>query len=211
MEPEYATPFTLYHPTRVMVVGASGTGKTEWVKKLILDRHKLFSPVPDKIFYTYKYWLPFFNEFSHIVTFMDTVPDETVLSPHRNNLCILDDILINKRAMQQAVELYTTGRHLQTSVILLTQNLYQNDASFRTCSLNSEIFVLLKSPRSTHQIMHLARDIFGKDKQAKFFNAYKRLTETAFSYIIIDLQPQQTLPLRSLIFSTDPYELVIII
>ena len=52
-------------------------------------------------------------------------------------LVVYDDILMNKKLLSEAADIFCRGRHMKISVIVLSQNLFFSCKYFRAISLNS--------------------------------------------------------------------------
>lgn len=84
-------------------------------------------------------------------------------------------------------DIYTKySHHLNYSVIMLCQNLFQKGRYFRTISLNTQYLFILKSVRDTSIISTLGRQM-GNSKFLK--SAYDQATSLPFGYLFIDLKP----------------------
>jgi len=197
MKPEK---FQFEKGSRVVVAGPSSCGKTEFVKKVIDFRKSVFSePPPDHVVYVYKFAQKFFESYD-FVEFTTEIPQ--TLDPEQHTLLIIDDVALDKEALQEASSLFCRGRHLGLSILFITQNLFLPSPHYRTLSLNASQFILFKNVRAVHQVESLGRQIFGS-KQKLFLDAYKDATQEAYSYLLIDLQPMQKYRLRTRIFPNE--------
>ena len=193
--------------TRCVLSAPSGGGKTIFMKRVIDNCGNLFVEPPKRIIYTYKYPQPWFDNYK-FVEFTKEVPSDLDGSCH--SLVILDDLVCDQHALQEAVSLFVRGsHHLNCSVFFLTQNLFACSPHFRTISLNATHFVLFKTIRGFHQIELLGRQIFGSGNK-EFIKTYKDATREPYSYLLLDLTPEQEYRLRTNIFPSDE-EIVYII
>ena len=184
--------------TRCVLSAPSGGGKTVFTRKVIDNCQTLFTHPPRRIIYTYKYPQVWFECYSDRVQFSKEVPSDLDGSYH--SLVILDDLMCERQALEEAVSLFVRGsHHLNCSIFFLTQNLFASSPHFRTISLNATHFVLFKTIRGYHQIEHFGRQIFGPSTK-EFMSAYKDATREAFNYLVVDLTPEQDYRLRSKIF-----------
>ena len=89
----------------------------------------------------------------------------------------------------QLVEnLFTNGRHLNLSVVFVSQNLFYAGKKCRTISLNSTYTVVFKNPRDQSQIRHLACQMF--PSEPKFLQAaYEEETKDPYRYLFLDFHP----------------------
>ena len=82
----------------------------------------------------------------------------------------------------------TNGRHLNLSVVFVSQNLFYNGNKCRTISLNSTYIVVFKNPRDQSQIRHLACQMF--PSKPKFLQvAYEDATKDPYQYLFLDFHP----------------------
>jgi hypothetical protein len=101
------------------------------------------------------------------------------------------------------LDMFTKGsHHNNTSIVILTQNIFNKGKHTRTMSLNAHYIILFKNPRDATQISFLARQMYPKN--SKFLEeAYLDVTKEPFGYLFIDLK--QTTPnnyrIQSNIFS----------
>ena len=89
----------------------------------------------------------------------------------------------------QLVEnLFTDGRHLNLSVVFVSQNLFYTGMKCRTISLNSTYIVVFKKPRDQSQICHLACQMF--PSKPKFLQAAsEEETKHPNRYLFLDFRP----------------------
>ena len=84
--------------------------------------------------------------------------------------------------------LFTNGRHLNLSIVFVSQNLFYNGKKCRTISLNSTYIVVFKNPRDQSQIRHLACQMF--PSKPKFPQvAYEEETKDPYRYLFLDFHP----------------------
>jgi hypothetical protein len=134
------------------------------------------------------------------VTFVKNIPsdDEKLVAdlstPH---LLIFDDMMGGK-AIESIVDWFMRkAHHRNTSVIYITQNLFNRTAQHRTISLNAHYLVLFKNPRDKSQIGVLSRQL----QMPYLFPAYEEGTGRPHGYLLVDVSPQTPEELRSQLFS----------
>ena len=121
------------------------------------------------------------------IGFIEGLPDMTSLDPTKVNLFILDDLM---HEMNDVVAtLFMKGsHHRNTSVLLLTQNIFHQYKHSRTVSLNAHNMVQFKNVRDASQITNLAKQMYpGNVKYLK--SSYKYATNKHYAYLLIDLKP----------------------
>lgn len=189
---ETLTPFQLKHEFTMVVAGPSKSGKTEFVKKLVENTHWI-SPSPEKIIWCYREWQPAYESLQHRVKFIRNIPEDDeklVADIETRHLLIFDDMDWFTRK----------AHHRNTSVIYITQNVFDRAAQHGTISLNAYYLVLFKNPRDKSQIVVLSRQL----DMPHLISAYHDATRIPHGYLIVDLSPQtpDELRLRSHMFQT---------
>ena len=79
------------------------------------------------------------------------------------NLCLTEVNVTSVSLMiscRVRVAISTNGRHLNLSVVFVSQSLFQTGKKCRTIPLNSTYIVVFKNPRDQTQIRHLACQMF---------------------------------------------------
>jgi hypothetical protein len=181
------------HPFSCIIVGASMCGKTELIAKLIKHKDELICPSVRRIIFSYKKYQPIFDSMKDVefVQGMNFTLNKTIPT-----LVVIDDGMLSHE-YDKLAELFTVGcHHDNTSVVFVTQNLFFQNQAYRTASLNSQYFILFKSPRTIGQITHLARQMFVGERAKAVVRAYENATQKPFTYIILDFKPDTPESLR---------------
>jgi hypothetical protein len=108
--------------------------------------------------------------------------------------------MMGGKAIESIVDWFTRkAHHRNTSVIYITQNLFDRAPQYRTISLNAHYLVLFKNPRDKSQIGVLSRQL----QMPHLLPAYEEATGKPHGYLLVDLSPQtpEELRLRSQLFS----------
>ena len=180
------------HPSTILISGPTGSGKSEFVGRLILER--MLDPMPNKIIWIYGEWQPLYDKLSMIrnqIEFIHGVPPNFYenLNPNFKNLVILDDQMSKSTGDKTISKIFTEGsHHKNTSVIYIVQNLFSKGAEHRTISLNSQYIVVFKNPRDKSQIQSIARQMF-PNRVSLFVDVFNDATNQPYGYLIIDLRP----------------------
>ena len=195
MDPRWKHPFTC------VVAGPTGSGKTQFVKRLIQHADALLYPTPQKIYWCYGAWQEGYRSLAgQGVHFIEGMPEEKMLDPQFRNLVVIDDLMAEADA--RVTKIFTKGsHHRNTSIIFISQNFFDKNKENRTITLNAHYIVLFKSPRDAQQVEHLARQMYpGKVKFMR--EAFADATSQPYSYLLIDLKPNtpEDIRLRSNIF-----------
>ena len=182
------------HPCTIMVSGPTGSGKTKFVERVLIEHR--FSVLHNRVFWIYSEWQPAYDKLQHLlpyIHFQKGLGDENEfynsLSNMNLNLVILDDQMSSVGNSKTLSRLFTEGSHHRNlSIIYIVQNLFDRGRSHRTVSLNAQYFVLFKNPRDKSQIDSIARQMYpGKTKFLR--EAFQDATKQPFTYLVIDMHP----------------------
>ena len=199
----------LKHPFTCVIAGPTGSGKTEFTKKLFTSPG-IIEPPPENITWCYG---EFQNAYKHLallvpkIRFVEGIPNDLLqsLEPSQRNIIVIDDLMSESGNNKKVSELFTKGSHHRNlSVILILQNLFYRGKEMRTISLNSHYMVLFKNPRDQSQINHLARQMY-PNKSKFLVESYRDATLVPYGYLFIDLKPttSEELRLRGNIFNDE--------
>ena len=160
-------PYIPDHPYRILIIGGSGSGKTNALLNLInnqldIDKIYLYAKDPYEKKYQYlinkreKVGLNHFNDFNDPKAFMEYSNDMQVVYKNiedynpikkRKILIFFDDMIadmINNNKLNPTVtELFIRGRKLNISIVFITQSYFKVPKDVR---LNSTHLFILKIP-----------------------------------------------------------------
>jgi hypothetical protein len=179
-------------PLSMGVFASRLSGKSVFVKNLLLEQHRLISPPFVKVKWVYKsYQDELFKELmdkKFEIEFLDDLPNFDEMGRQENTLIIIDDFMSEASNSSQVQSLFTRGRHLGLSVIYLSQNLFHRGKYSRDLSLNMDYIVLFKNVRDATQIGHLARQMYPNNP--KFLtSAYHDATKEPYGHLFLDFKP----------------------
>lgn len=183
------------HPSTIMISGPTGSGKTKFVERVLVERR--FTVDHNRIFWIYSEWQPAYEALQQArpeINFKRGLGDENEfynsLSNMNRNLLILDDQMSTIGNSKTLARLFTEGSHHRNlSIIYIVQNLFDKGKSHRTVSLNAQYFVLYKNPRDKSQIDSIAKQMYpGKVKFLR--DAFQDATKEPFTYLLIDMHPE---------------------
>ena len=200
METEPYPNFQFQHPSMMMVVGPTQSGKSYFVEQLLSSKRiKYPSRKTKRIQWFYTQWQPLYDRLQSTlgkgITFTQGLPNVNDnledINDKVHNLWVLDDLM--DEAVQSPIisQLFTRGRHRNLSVILLLQNMFPKEKFNTSISRNAQYMVLFRSPSDRKQMDIIAERIFAKDRP-KFMSAYMKETEKPYGYIILDNHPKTT-------------------
>ena len=189
----------LKHPFTCMIAGPTGSGKTNFVKRILAHVHNMITPIPDRVIWYYGEWQPIYATMRG-VDFVEGLPNIDDLDSSKKHLIIIDDLMTETD--DRITSLFTKkSHHRNISVIYIVQNVFNKGKENRTISLNSHYMVLFKNPRDASQITHLAKQMFPGN--VKFMQeAFGDATLQPYGYLLVDLKQStpEHLRLRTRIF-----------
>ena len=174
-------------PATVIVSGPTGSGKTSVVKEIIHRLPEVFDRPPTQVTYCYSIYQPLFEELRQQaplpLEFVHELSDNLKLQPR--TLLILDDL---QHSSKLIADYFTKhSHHLDCDVLYITQNIFLQNDSHRTCNLNTHALCLFKNPRNSQQVSYLARQI--SPANPKFvLDAYRQATKRPHGYLFLNLQ-----------------------
>ena len=195
---------------KLFIGGPSRCGKTFFVANLVQNLTSICKSVPTNIIYVYKVWQPKYDEIRGFVRVY--LKEQEGLIDKIRNLCseeatlVIFDDLINSKTLKEIADLFVVdGRHLNMSIIFLSQRLFVNDEYFRQISGNCDYFCVFRNPRKVNEIRELAKQLTpgGLD----LLDIYKMATHEPYSYIFINLTQEcpDILKYTSHLFNYDNY------
>ena len=201
------------HPYRILIIGGSGSGKTNTLLNLInnqpdIDKIYLYAkdPYEDKYqFLTKKresIGIKHFNDPKAFIEYWNDMHDVyqniNDYNPDKENkiLIVFDDMIAdminNKKLNSIVTELFIRGRKLNISLVFITQSYFKIPKDVR---LNTSHFFIAKIPnkRELQQIaINHSSDINTKD----FANIYRKCTSEPYSFLVNDTTLPSNNPLR---------------
>lgn len=174
---------------KLFISGCSGCGKTTFVMNLIKNLETICKQPPHRVLYFYKEWQPKFDYMLNTlgVTFVE---DKGVVLDHiqklSNSALVIFDDMMNSVNLKEVAKLFTVhGRHMDLSLVFISQRLFNNNEYFRQISQNSDYMCVFKNPRNSMEIRNLAMQI--TPHSLELLDIYKRATEKPYSYLLINL------------------------
>ncbi len=181
------------HPSCILIAGPSNSGKTEWVKRFLLNASHMINPTPVKIYWCYSSYQPIYTELAQTlsnISFIEGLPEniEELFDKSKPQLLVIDDLMSAVGNDKRLADLFTKHSHHQNlSVIYIVQNLFNRGPQARTISLNAGYIVLFKNIRDKSQIWHLARQMYPVNPRF-LVEAYNDATSKPFQYLFLDLK-----------------------
>lgn len=197
----------LKHPFNMVVSGSSGSGKSEWVARLIEKREQMIDTKFTRVVYHYGIFTKKILDFQKagIETYHGMPREEDYFkSDNPTTLLILDDLLTEASENFLKILFTKATHHCNISAIFITQSFF--DKSSRICRTNGHYFCFMRNPSSVLHIRNFATQVFPR-KVKEFMEAYEDSTSQAFGYLFLDLHAQSPplLKLRTRIFETPSF------
>ena len=189
-------PYIPDRPHRILIIGGSGSGKTNALLNLMNnqpDIDKIYLYAKDPYEKKYQYLI---NKHEKVgLNVYKNIEDYNPIK-ERKILIVFDDMIanmINNNKLNPVVtELFIRGRKLNISIVFITQSCFKVPKDVR---LNSTHFFIMKIPnkRELQQIaLNHSSDIDFKD----FMNIYKKCTKEPYSFLVNDTTLPSDDPLR---------------
>ena len=175
---------------KLFISGPSRCGKTFFVSDLLQNIQTFAKQPPSLVIYIYKVWQTKFDEMKSIVhifmqdekNIIDKIKEYATGVP----ILIVFDDMINSSSLSDLASLFTVdARHMNMSLVFLTQRMFVNDEHFRQISQNCDYFICFKNPRNSSEIRTLAQQI--TPGSLHLINMYIEATKDPFSYLFINL------------------------
>ena len=192
-------PYIPDDPYRILIIGGSGSGKTNALLNLInnqpdIDEIYLYAKDPYEAKYQFlinkkeSTWLKHFNDPKAFIEYSNDMEDvyknidEYNIDKEHKILIVFDDMIAdminNKKLNSIVTELFIRGRKLNISLVFITQSYFKVPKDVR---LNTTHFFIAKIPnkRELQQIaLNHSSDISTKD----FINIHKKCTAEPYSF-----------------------------
>jgi hypothetical protein len=168
-----------------LVCGPTMSGKTVFIRNLIVHEEYIFGFKFDHIWYYYGIWSDFFKTFPPKVKFTEGLPDiETIEKNTQKKLIIIDDLVTSVNS--DIVNIFIRSvHHANATVFFMSQNIFTRNPFFRTISLNIQKMVLFKNARDIQQLAILGRQLLGSKYKA-LEEAFNDVTKSPYGYIVIN-------------------------
>lgn len=176
------------HPFNMIVGGASGSGKTQWVCKFLDNYQRLITPSPVHVLYCYGVYNNRVLDLQNMgIETHKGLPTETLIRTRSKPLLLVLDDLMMEAKSEFLDLLFTRGsHHWSVSIIFITQNIFEK--SLRTARNNAHYLVLLRNPSGQLQVRNLGTQLFPR-QLPYFMAAYKDSTNMNYGYLLIDMHP----------------------
>ena len=206
-------PYIPDHPYRILIIGGSGSGKTNTLLNLInnqpdIDKIYLYAkdPYEDKYQFLIKkrenIGLKHFNDPKAFIEYSNDMHDVYKNIDHYNPdkenkiLIVFDhmivDMINNKKLNSIVTELFIRGRKINISLVFITQKYFKVP---RDARLNTTHFFIIKNPNKK-ELQQIAISHSSDIDFKNFVSIYKKYTDRPFSFLVNDTTLASNDPLR---------------
>ena len=206
-------PYILDHPYRILIIGGSGSGKTNALLNLMsnqLDIDKIYLYAKDSYETKYQYLinkrekvgLDHFNDPKAFMEYSNDMQDvyknieDYNPIKKRQVLIVFDDMIAyminNKKLNPVVTELFIRRRKINISIVFITQSYFKVPKDVR---LNSTHFFIMKIPNEKElqqTALNHSSDIDFND----LMKIYKKFTAKPYSFLVNDTTLPSDDPLR---------------
>jgi hypothetical protein len=204
------------HPGAHLVAGVSQCGKTTLVINLLRLKDWIFKKddkckhhancghLIQNILWYYHQWQPSYESFKGENIVKEWIPklptqeevlEKTLLYKDKGGSIIVIDDFAQELNKDTANIFSILVHHTNTTVYLLTQNIFPKNPAFRDISLNATYIYVFKNPRDGQQIVNFAKQVSpGNNKFV--VESYKDATKKAHSYLMFDAHQSSSNVLR---------------
>ena len=174
---------------KLFISGPSQCGKPFFVADLLQNVQSFAKEPPQAVVYIYTVWQAKSDEMKTLVTYFieddENIYDTIIqIASNQPTMVVFDD-LINSKTVKTIAKLYMVdGRHMNLSMVFLTQRMFVNNEYFRQVSQNSDYFCVFKNPRNSSEIRTLAQQL--TPGGLELVDIYLKATKEPFSYLFIN-------------------------
>ena len=209
-----AVPLPFEAASTACISGATKSGKTTWLFRLLKNKKVMFSEPVKKILYCYGIYQDTFDAMKRDIEgieFLHGVPTQSEIegfADGQHNLVILDDLSEQVVKDPNMERLFIQGaHHLNLSVFFVSHNCFRQGKCARTIALNTHYTVLFRNIRDGQQISLLGKQMYPGNNKA-LVEAYEDATSSKYGYLVIDstANGEDVYRLRTKIFpAEDPW------
>ena len=177
---------------KIVVSGASGSGKTQLVKRMLVNHLRVFEVTPPSkivVFHTHyqKAYDELREEIDVPVEFVKGPPPDGFTPPPKSVL-VFDDL--QSTDSNEIREFFLRKCHHSScaAVIYVLQNVFAANKNNRDITLNADYFVCFRPRRDLGQVERLNYSLLGRGHRNFLVSVFKELThDRPHSFLLIDI------------------------
>ncbi|PIC39490.1 hypothetical protein B9Z55_011163 [Caenorhabditis nigoni] len=198
--------FRLRFPSQTTIIGATQSGKTTLLRK-ILENDSFDAPI-DNIFWFYGVDTPSIPRHLSKLRAIEGLPDVDLLRQHKdqNNVLVCDDLMNffarDKKSLHLLNDLFCLyAHHMNCAIFNLVQSAFALPPITRN---NSTYLILMRNLSDAAQIKNLLVQQFGQ-KWRGAYEAYEEIMAKPYQSMLINNDPMANPAMRILSNFTEPY------
>ena len=186
-------------PNNALFTGASQSGKTTLVLRLLQNSSCVFTPPPKRVLFYYDLYQDVYGEVKEalqkqgidmlLFKGISSVNLDNIDSVHGETILLIDDFSESTSSSSEIARLCTNGRHKNISVWLIWHQLFSKHAASRTIAQNVRYYFFLPSLRLESQLGILGSQLGMKKELVSVFKACIQSPHEGFAYLLLDLGP----------------------
>ena len=155
--------FSFAKPSPLLLIGATGSGKSYFILKMIKERQKLFKTPVKRVVYCYEVYQEIFDAMKKDVIFVKGLVSEKTITSWNNEhtILVIDDLQygsFDRAAEILIVKLFAVlSHHRNITVIFVSHNIFSPVKYFRNLSLNAHYIILFANKRDNGQVCDRSR------------------------------------------------------
>ena len=176
-------------PFSLIISGASTSGKTSLLLKILENNRQLITPEPAEIVYCYTEYQDHVPRLELMgVKCHPNAPDDALIDGLKKPALLVMDDCMNVVSERFLTDLLTRKvHHRQLGAIFVTQSLFEKN--LRVARSNAHYIILTRAPSAQLSIRSLGYQLF-PNQLPYFLDAYKLAAEgVPYGYLLITLHP----------------------
>lgn len=184
----------LRHPFTAMFSGATSSGKTVLIRRLLKNHRYTIAGLPQTLNVLWCFGTDQELYKQPIGANVRVKYHEGLIRDMKSikgvHVIVVDDLMTELASDETLVNLFTKhSHHSNISVIFVVQNLFTEGKYSRTISRNAKYIFLMKNARDKRQIATLASQIYPGNHRV-LLDAYEKATKPPYGYLCIDFDPR---------------------
>jgi hypothetical protein len=184
---------------KICVLGKTCSGKSTFLRNLMIYRNFTFKEPPTRIINVYQYVQDWFDDLSDIVEFVQTPPTDIAANEH--NFLIFDD---STESMFEDIASWflRSARHTKTTIVFVYQTIFNSKYdAFKRIVNNTDIFIFTFMPKNRYQLGIFFRQFFAsKEKTREALELYNEAMRLKYGYLLFDARQGMPHQFRTNIF-----------
>lgn len=174
--------------SNILIIGATGSGKTTIVMKILKQR--MIEPFAVNLIYFFgakQTWMTEWNDVkgNPKIDFYEGLQLDVLTKYKTPKVVIIDDLML-EQSKTLSQHFISGSHHTSTTTIYISHKIYVNDENYRLLSNNSQYIILMKNRRNRSDVARLARQILG-DEYVRILEAYKYINTREYGSVLLSL------------------------